>query len=398
MRKVVAGFTRSMMGAVVAALVLGAPAARADVVTRWNEVACDLVAASGLGPPPAYRVMALVQSAVEEAVSDAEALPAARRAAMLEPAVAGANRAMLLRLLPAQREAIEDAYRSALAGVQGAVRNEGMAIGEHAANAVLARRGDDGAGRVAAYRPQTQPGAYVPTTLPAAPHWGGRKPWAMRSGDEFRPGPPASLDSAQWARDFEEIRALGAKNSTVRTPAQTEIARFWEYTGPSIYFSLVRSVAEGEGRDPARNARLLAAAGRAMDEALIAVFDAKYSYQFWRPITAIRNGDLDGNDATERDAHWVPLIETPMHPEYPCAHCSLAGAVGTVLQRETGRDEIPGLCITSPAMPGVKMKYGSVEDFIQQVATARILDGVHYRTSTEAGIELGRKVGTLFVP
>ena len=151
----------------------------------------------------------------------------------------------------------------------------------------------------------------------------------MASAAQFRPGPPPALTSERWARDFNEVKRLGGK-PTARTavPSETEIARFWEFSLPSIYFGVVRSVADAPGRDPLRNARLYAAVAQAMDDAMIGVFDAKYHYHFWRPSTAIRNGDVDGNDATERDATWAPFSDIPLHPEYPSAHSILASAVG----------------------------------------------------------------------
>src|SRR5262249_46650705 len=132
----------------------------------------------------------------------------------------------------------------------------------------------------------------VPTTIPAAPKWPLRKPWIMTSADQFRPGPPPDLKSELWARDYNEIRALGAKNSSRRTAEQTEIARFWETTAPTIYFPVVRSVANAPEREVTQNARLLAVTAQAMDDALIAILDAKYHYNFWRPMQALRNGDM----------------------------------------------------------------------------------------------------------
>ena len=158
----------------------------------------------------------------------------------------------------------------------------------------------------------------------------------MTRGDQFRPGPPPSLTSEAWARDYNEIKAIGSKNSTQRTPEQTAIAKFWEATAPAVYWPVARSVASVPGREVTDNARLLAVAAMAMDDGLIAVFDAKYTYNLWRPVTAIRNGDLDGNDATTRDPGWTPFIDTPMHPEYPCAHCIVSGSLGAVLEAEIG--------------------------------------------------------------
>jgi PAP2 superfamily len=233
------------------------------------------------------------------------------------------------------------------------------------------------------------------TASVAVPHWGKRKPWVLASGDQLRPGAPPALSSELWVRDYNEIKALGGKASTQRSAAQTEIARFWEATQPVIYYPLARAVALQPGREVTQNARLLAAAGMAMDDALIAIFDAKYAYNFWRPVTAIRNGEKDGNDATERDPAWAPLIDTPMHPEYPCAHCVLSGSLGAVLRAELGNGPLPRLATTSPTAPGVTRSWTSIAEFTQEVANARIYDGVHYRNSTEVGSALGGKVGEL---
>jgi hypothetical protein len=140
---------------------------------------------------------------------------------------------------------------------------------------------------------------------------------------------------------------------------------------------------------------LFAAVAQASDDALIAVFDAKYHYAFWRPVTAIRNGDQDGNDATERDPSWLPLIDTPMHPEYPCAHCIVSGAVGTVLKADIGAGPTPILSTTSATANGAERSWTSLDDFMQEVANARIYDGVHYRNSTEVGTAMGKRIGEL---
>jgi hypothetical protein len=217
----------------------------------------------------------------------------------------------------------------------------------------------------------------------------------MTSSAQFRPGPPPTLTSELWARDYAEIKAIGSKKSASRTAAQTDIASFWEATAPPIYHGVVRSVATVPGREITQNARLFAAVTQATDDALIAVFDAKYHYNFWRPVTAIRNGDIDGNDATERDPSWTPFIDTPMHPEYPCAHCILASSVGTVLLAEIGNDPIPTLTTTSVTAKGAARTWVTIDDFIQEVANARIYDGVHYRNSTEVGAAMGKQIGEL---
>ena len=210
-------------------------------------------------------------------------------------------------------------------------------------------------------------------------------------------GPPPSLTSATWARDYNEVKALGSKNSTQRTPEQTAIAKFWEATAPVVYWPVARSVANAPGRDVTDNARLLAVAAMAMDDALTAVFDAKYMYTFWRPITAIRNGELDGNDATVAEPGWTPFIDTPMHPEYPCAHCIVSSALGAVLVAEIGTGPVPKLSSASSTAGGAVRTWSSVDDFTQEVSMARILDGVHYRNSTEVAMAMGKKIGELAV-
>jgi PAP2 superfamily len=219
----------------------------------------------------------------------------------------------------------------------------------------------------------------------------------LTSASQFRPAPPPPLSSARWARDYNEIKAIGGKSSASRSAEQSDIARFWEATLPPIYHGLVRSVADGPGRDITQNARLFAAVTQASDDALIAVFDAKYHYGFWRPVTAIRNGDIDGNDATERDPSWLPFIDTPMHPEYPCAHCIVAAAIGVVLQAEIGNGAPPNLTTTSSTANGAVRRWPSIDAFVQEVANARVYDGVHYRFSTEVGTAMGQQIGALAV-
>jgi hypothetical protein len=298
-----------------------------------------------------------------------------------------------MKLTPSQQAAIDSAYQVKLSAIPDCpAKAAGIKVGEQAAAAILALRAEDGTAAPESYRPHTTPGVYVPTVIPF--QWPQRKPWVM-SADQFRPGPPPSLTSKRWARDYNEIKALGAKNSTSRSPEQTDIARFWADIMSLIYFPVVRSVANGPGREPTQNARLLAVTAQAIDDALMAVFDAKYHYNFWRPITAIRNGDRDGNDATERDPSWVPFIDTPMHPEYPCAHCIVSGAVGAVLQAEVGTGPTPTLSTTSFTAPGMVRSWKKIDDFVQEVANARIYDGVHYRNSTEVGTRMGKKIGEL---
>jgi len=378
---------------IAASLLAGVvPNANADVITDWNLKAGEIVTESKLGTPPAIRAMAIVQTAVYEAVN------AITPGASINAAVAAANRAALAKLMPSQQASIDAAYQAALALIaDGPGKTAGIAIGEQAAAAVLARRADDGAASAESHRPHTTAGTYVPTATPAVTQWPQRKPWLMASAAQFRPGPPPALTSEAWARDYNEVKSFGAKNSTRRTGEQTEIARFWEYSLPAIYHGVVRSVAQMPGREVTQNARMFAAVAQAMDDGMIGVFDAKYHYNFWRPATAIRNGDIDGNEATQREASWSPLIDAPMHPEYPSAHSILAAAVGTVLKAEIGKGPMPVLTTTSPTAKGAARRWTNLDDFTREVGEARIYEGIHYRTSTDAGSAMGKQIGELTV-
>ena len=389
---------------VVAVLSVG-PMVCADSITRWNVAACDIVTGAKLGTPPANRVLAIVHTAAYEAVNAiTKRYPESGRRLEAEPgasidaAVAAACHATLVKLVPSQETAIDSAYHEVLASItDGTAETAGIAVGEKAAAAILALRSDDGAAAGETYRPHATAGVYVPTVIPIVSQWPQRKPWLMTSPSQFRPGPPPALTSELWARDYNEIKTIGAKNSNRRTAEQTEIALFWETTLPSVYHGVVRSVAAMPGREITQNARLFAAVTQAIDDAMIAVFDAKYYYNFWRPVTAIRNGDIDGNDATERDPSWTPFIETPMHPEYPCAHCIVAAAVSVVLQAEIGTGATPNLTTTSTTANGATRSWIEFDDLVEEVANARIYDGVHYRNSTEVGTAMGKQIGSLAV-
>jgi PAP2 superfamily len=375
------------------ALAAATTGARADAVTDWNIKSGEIVTEAKIGTPPAVRVMAIVQTAALRAVEAAQ-----QRQASAEAALAVAHRVALTKLLPAQQVSIEAAAQAALAAIaDGAAKQAGVAAGEAAANTVLALRADDGTATPEAYRPHTTAGAYVPTASVAVPQWSQRKPWVMISASQFRPGPPPALTSAQWARDFEEVKTPGGKTSAKRSAEQTEAARFWDYSLPAIYHGVVRSVAlaQPQQRDLVRNARLFAAAAQAMDDALIAVFDAKYHYNFWRPTTAIRNGDIDGHEATQREASWTPLIDVPMHPEYPSGHSILASAVAQVIDADTQAGALPALATSSPTAKGATRRWNKLDEFVREVSDARVHGGIHFRSATDAGEAMGKRIGEL---
>ena len=380
------------------ALLLASLAARADVVTDW----ADQTTAIADDGPNTVRTMALAQSAVYEAVNAITSRYPHDRVdlgptggASIEAAVAAASRAVLLHEAPTLKERTDAAYSQALSKIaEDDARTKGISLGERAAADVLGKHTDD-IGSIEPYRPLTTPGVYVPTTIPQGWSFAQHKPWFMKSAAQFRPGPPPALKSAVWARDYNEIKALGSASSTVRTAEQTQIARFWATSLPDVYVGVVRSVAISGGRDVTRNARLYAAVAAALNDGEIAAQDAKYHYNFWRPITAIRNGDRDDNSATERDPDWTPLITTPLNPEYPCANCMYASMVVVILRADAGSVALPTLSAGSNTAPGVRRQWSRSEDLVQEVSLGRIYDGVHFRTSPEVGNRMGEQIGKL---
>lgn len=203
---------------------------------------------------------------------------------------------------------------------------------------------------------------------------------------------PPLYAPASEARDYNETKRLGSAGSAERTAWRTETARFWVISGAEAWNQTAHALAAAKPLPLLESARLYAQVNVALYDAQLAIFDAKYHYGFWRPITAIRNGDTDGNDATARDPEWRPLIEMPWHPEYPCAHCVSDGAAGAVLKAVFGEGPVPEFTLRYAAMPGVTRKYTSIQQLEDEVAMARIWGGVHFRTSNEVGNAVGKKV------
>jgi hypothetical protein len=387
---------------IVAAALLAVPA-RADVIMDWNAKA-DAIAAEKRTPTTTHgRALAMLHIAQFEAVNAIERRYAAYRLNLTadrttskEAAAASAGYEMLLALYPDHRPDLDATLAKALAAIpDGDAKTKGVALGRKAAAEIIALRANDGSDAVETYRPVTRPGVYVPTASVASSTVGGFTPFVMTSGAQFRPAPPPALDSATWTRDLNEIRDVGAHNSKTRTEEQKTIARFWFLTGARTYNPIVHQVVTAKGMDVVDSARLFALVSMAGIDAYIAVFDAKYAYNFWRPVTAIRNADQTGNPATPRDASWRPLGETPMHPEYPCAHCITSGAVAAVLQAIVG--DAVEFTLTSPTAPGVTRRWTRVQDYSDEVSEARIWAGFHYRFSTEIGSDMGRRIGELTV-
>src|SRR5215469_9758785 len=389
-------------------LLLTAPmtAAVGNVVTDWDEKAVGIVQIGMVPPPPtAFRTMAILHTEMFDSVNSIERrynpymvrLPSAPDTSK-EAAAAAAAAAVLVKLAPDAAADVQSTLTSYLATLpDGEAKSDGVKLGQEVAAKILEAREKDGALVADAYRPRTRPGVYIPTPITVGSQFPNVTPFALASPSQFRAKPPPSLKSAEWARDYNEIKDLGAKNSTKRTARQTEDARFWLLVGPRAANPLPRQIVIAKNMDLLDSARFMALASVAAVDAIIAVFDAKYKYEFWRPITAIRNGDIDGNPATERDATWQPIDATPMHPEYPCAHCIVSSSVAAVIEALLGSEDIPEVSLTSPFAPGVTHRFTNLRVYSDEVANARICAGFHYRFSTIAGREMGQKIGAYVV-
>jgi hypothetical protein len=405
-------FKRLLVGS-AALLICASSTARAVVagnaVMEWNQIAIAATATAGQGPLPQSRSMTIVQVSVNDAVngitgqhgtylSHGEAPAGASPDAA---AIAAAHRA-LVALFPAQSAALNTARATALASRGLTEADPGAGWGDSVAAAILSARASDGAAQ--SQFAFTAPGAGTPgvwvaigTTAPLLPGWGSVTPWIIRSGSQFRPDVPPALDTGRYARDYNEIKQIGAMNSATRTAEQTEIARFWLGTPSAIWNSVARQVIEARALDISDAAHAFALMYLAASDAGIACWEAKYTYNFWRPQSAIRNGDFDGNDATSGDGTWTPLFPTPPHPEYISGHTTNSSAMGTMLAFLFGDDPGMTMVAASPTNPGFTRQWTTFSQGIDEVIEARIYSGIHYRTSDEVGARVGRQVARFVV-
>ena len=390
--------------ALISVLQTANPASASDAVMDWNRIALAATVTAGQGAVPQVRSMAIVHASIHDAVNVITHMydpylptAAAPYGASPEAAAIAAAHYALTRLFPAQRPALDLARAGSLSSRGLTEANPGIAVGEAAAGAILAARATDGAAQ--AQFPYVAPGAGSPGVWVAVgsapvvlPGWGRVTPWVLRSGSQFRPDDPPSLDSERYARDYNEVKELGSINSLNRTTEQTQIALFWNASPSAIWNGVMRQVIEARGLNLSSAARAFALLYLASADASIACWDAKYTHNFWRPITAIQNGDLDGNDQTVADPAWQPLILTHQHPEYPSGHSCNSGAMGSALRMLF--DDEPGAPIvaTSPGNPGFLREWTTFSEGVQEVIDARVYIGFHFRTSDEVGVRLGRQV------
>jgi hypothetical protein len=375
--------------------------ASANVITDWDVKAVAFASPGVVG----QREVTLVHVAMFDAVNSIEPryrsylvqLTAAKTTSQ-DAAAATAAATVLVGLQPSKAADLKAALADYLAAIpDGDSKSDGIKLGEALAAKVLQARENDGTTAPDAYRPKTRPGVYVPTPITVGSAWPGATPFVLEKPSQFRPGPPISLESEEWAADYNEIKDYGGKTSAKRSPQQTETARFWLMLGAPAYQPLARELVVLNQMSVIDSARSMALYALAQTDCAMAFFDAKYHYEFWRPITAIRNGDIDGNPATERDATWQPIDNTPMHPEYPCAHCVQSATAASVIEALLGTADIPEVVLTSSTAPGVTHRFTNLRAFADEVASARIWAGFHYRFSTRVGTDMGRKIGNYVV-
>src|SRR5262245_35948706 len=382
---------KRLIAAVFTIVIALSATAHADVVTDWNQTALDVLKAGNIVGNPWSRAMAMVHVAMSDAINSVQgrytryvaAAPTVPKASP-EAAAAAAARQILLQIVPAQRTKIDEAYTESLSRIpDGAAKSDGITLGEQVAALVQADRASDATNVPDTYRPITTPGVWVPTQPPLFPQYAQAKPWGLKTASEFRPGPPPALTSAVYARDYNETKDLGGSKSTKRTQAQTDAVRFWTQSnfGPS-WNDAARQLSAAKGLGLADNARMFALLTMAMADTYILDWDAKFHYNFWRPVTAIRNGDMDGNDATEREASWTPLNTTPMHPEYPSQAAIQAGAAAAILESVFGTGPA-ALTATDTVDPRLQRQYTSIGQMAEEQRMVRVWGGIHFRNTLE---------------
>ena len=374
-------------------------------VTSWDATGAQAFTAAGLTAAEGHVIFAYVAIAVYDSVMAIEggfepfAVDVdAPEGASTEAAVAAAAHRILENYLPAQETTIIDpAYTASLGTIPDSqAKTNGVTVGTAVADLLIAQRADDGFRAAVTYTPPSPPipGVWLPTaaTPPIGTYLGLMRPFSLDTADQFRPGGPPALDSKKWARDYNEVKEIGSSTSTTRTIEQTVAARFWAEAPVQQARNSFRKFVSDHELDVVGASRFLAMVSVTYADGLIACFDAKYHFKLWRPITAIRAGDTDGNDATVGDPTWSTLLAgTPNHPEYPSAHSCITPAAGLVIARFLGTPEIdftiPSISVSSLG----DRHYARASDLAYDVGNARIWGGIHFRSAVEDGITIAKK-------
>jgi PAP2 superfamily len=379
---------------------------RADMVTDWNLTAVNATAV----PPNSIlqsRVLAIVHGAIYDAVRAVDPKSAAYAVDLKAPAgtsvdaaVAAAAHAALVRLAPTQRPMLDAALTAALAKIpEGQGKSDGISLGAQIGDKIAALRSSDQADARAPFTPKPGAGLYQltppDTPMPAIlAHWGDVTPFVLRNRNrlEFK-GPPA-ITTAEFARDFDEVKSVGARNSTTRTADQTAAAIFWTIQTGVPWYAAARAASAAKKLSLAENARLFALLTMATADSQIVGFGEKYQRPHWRPITAIRAAADLNIPTLKGDPNWEPLLVTPPQPDYPSAHAIFSGAAEAVLRGFFGSDQV-NVTVTYPGPFGVTRRYRTFSEMTQEVVDARVWGGIHFRTADTHGADVGRKIGEI---
>ena len=404
--------TKTLLSTILLAAVAGVFTAEADIVTDWNTAVLNSIRAGRTPPPAASRNMAILHASIYDAVNgvaqDSQPYlvkPLKKKAAeatSLDAAATAAAHKVMLALYPASAAAHDVLHNHLLAGIaNGPAKLNGIAWGERVADAMLAARANDGSTAVVAPPAPTQIGHWVPTAPAFAPYllpqWAFVQPFTMATSSQFRPSPQAPLDSLQYVSEYYLTRELGSAGSTARSVDQTQIAFFWADGGgtetpPGHWNDIAQDIAAAQGNTLVENARLFALLNLSMADAAICSWEAKYVYHCWRPITAIRSGDMDGNDATVGDAGWTPLLATPPFPEHTSGHSTFSGAAAKVLSLFYGTDNM-SFTTGSDALPGVTRSFKSFSAAADEAGLSRIYGGIHFMSANVSGLSAGEAIG-----
>ena len=407
--------TRVRRWCVLGSLLLGCLSTEAAIpvtdspVAHWNEMALDSIRATATPPPKASRILAMLHVAIHDAYNGVRGtyeqyqVPAPKWVEDVSgrAALAAAASDILGNAFP-DRVALFQAEeaRQLRWGRRAKGRRAGIRWGAYVAQAVIAARSNDGASTSVVHVPEVGPGEWVSTPPAFAsgllPQWGAVQPFGIASAQSFLPMPPPPLDGTVYAEEVEQVRVLGAAASFVRTPDQTQVARFWANgagtaTPPGHWNQIARQVLALRPMGLGEEARLMALLNVALADAAIVCWKAKYEYTLWRPITAIREADTDGNPLTIGEPGWAPLLNTPPFPEYTSGHSTFSGAGAAVLARAFGTDSIPFVG-ESDDVPGIQRPFAGFWHAAEESGMSRIYGGIHFMSANVNGLESGRAI------
>jgi hypothetical protein len=382
-------------------------ASQPDQVVQWNQTLLQVLQTPGAQPATVHptRSMAIVHLAIYDAVNaivggHVPYLPLhAPRSASPEAAAAAAAHTAMLSLFPSQQSVIDAKFQDSLSQIgTGAHVRQGIRVGTEAANAILAARADDGSDSTPpVFVPQAGPGEYQLTPPnfkpPVFTNWSDVRPFALETADQFRPPPPPAVASPRYTTDFDEIESLGQNSSTTRSAEQTDIGRFWGAAPvQNVWNQIAQTAALSFNNSLEQSARMFALLETSLADGVIALYDSKYTYHRWRPVTAVQAADNDGNPDTTGEPTWTPLAATALDPSYVGAHAEISQSAATTLRNFFGTDRLD-FSLTNPNVPGVVRTFQSFSAAADEASVSRIYAGQHFRYDEDAGQALGDEIG-----